>query len=122
MAKNNIVIPLVGNKLLVLLIAAFVIIGVGVARSKVFLENEITTSNHPTFTVKRGPLRISVIESGTIKALDQVIIKSELEGRTSILTLAEEGTRVKKGDLLVELGKITEDQKYKLESKYAYEY
>jgi len=103
MAKNNRVIPLVGNKLLVLLIAAFVIIGVGVARSKVFLENEITASNHPTFTVKRGPLRISVIESGTIKALDQVIIKSELEGRTSILTLVEEGTRVKKGDLLVEL-------------------
>ena len=57
----------------------------------------------PTFAVKRGPLTISVTESGTIKARDQVVIKSEVEGRTSIITLIPEGTRVKKGELLVEL-------------------
>ena len=57
----------------------------------------------PTFTAKRGPLTISVVESGTIKARDQVIIKNEVEGRTSIITLVREGVRVKKGDLLVEL-------------------
>jgi len=56
-----------------------------------------------TFTAKSGPLTISVTESGTIKARDQVIIKNEVEGRTSIITLIPEGTRVKKGDLLVEL-------------------
>jgi HlyD family secretion protein len=56
-----------------------------------------------TFTVQQGPLTISVLEAGTIKAREQIIIKNELEGRTQILTLIEEGTRVKKGDLLVEL-------------------
>jgi HlyD family secretion protein len=56
-----------------------------------------------TFVVKRGSLRISVTESGTIKARDQVILKSEVEGRTSILWLVPEGTPVKQGDLLVEL-------------------
>jgi HlyD family secretion protein len=56
-----------------------------------------------TFTVKKGPLTISVLESGTIKAKDQVIIKNEVEGRTSIIYLIDEGTRVQKGDLLVEL-------------------
>lgn len=56
-----------------------------------------------TFVVKRGPLRISVTESGTIQGLEQIIIKSEVEGRTTILSLVEEGTSVKKGDLLVEL-------------------
>ncbi len=66
------------------------------------------TKNDPaedptTFTVKRGPLVISVTESGTIKARDQVILKNEVEGRTSIITLIPEGTRVDKGDLLVEL-------------------
>ncbi|MBN1508357.1 MAG: hypothetical protein JW955_16025, partial [Sedimentisphaerales bacterium] len=61
----------------------------------------------PTFTARRGPLTISVVESGTIKARDQVIIKNEVEGRTSIITLVPEGTRVKKGDLLVALDAST---------------
>jgi HlyD family secretion protein len=103
MSKNNRIIPIVGNRHLVLIIAVFVVIGVGVARSKVFQSDETPSTNHATFVVKRGPLRISVIESGTIKARDQVIIKSEVEGQTSILSLVAEGTRVKKGDLLVEL-------------------
>lgn len=55
------------------------------------------------FTAQKGPLTISVLESGTIKAKDQVIIKNEVEGRTSIIYLIDEGTRVLKGDLLVEL-------------------
>jgi HlyD family secretion protein len=55
------------------------------------------------FPVKRGPLTIDVLQSGTIKAKEQIIIKNELEGRTSIIYLVEEGTRVKAGDLLVEL-------------------
>jgi HlyD family secretion protein len=57
----------------------------------------------PLFTVKQGPLTISVSESGTIKAREQVIIKNELEGRTTVLSLVPEASRVKKGDLLVEL-------------------
>ena len=57
----------------------------------------------PVFTVKRGPLTISVTESGTIKSREQVIIKSEVEGTTTIISLTPEGTRVKQGDLLVEL-------------------
>ena len=57
------------------------------------------------YTVRRGPLTISVIESGTIKAKEQEIIKSEVEGQAQIIFLIPEGTRVKKGDLLVELDK-----------------
>ncbi|MFH1082990.1 MAG: HlyD family efflux transporter periplasmic adaptor subunit [Pseudomonadota bacterium] len=59
--------------------------------------------NNATFSVKRGPLKISVIESGTIKPKDQVIIKNEVEGNTTILYLIPEGNMVKKGDLLVDL-------------------
>lgn len=65
-------------------------------------DNQSVTDT-PTFTVKRGPLTISVTESGTIKARDQVILKNEVEGRTSIIWLIKEGAKVKKGDLLVEL-------------------
>jgi len=69
-------------------------------------------SDSPTYQVKRGPLTISFVESGTIKARDQIIIKNEVEGRTSIISLVPEGARVKKGDLLVELDASSlEDEK-----------
>ncbi len=55
------------------------------------------------FAAREGPLRITVTESGTIKPKDQVIITSQVEGRTTILFLVPEGVRVKKGQLLVEL-------------------
>ena len=57
----------------------------------------------PIFKVRRGPLVISVTESGTIKNREEVEIKSQVEGRTAILTLVSEGTQAQPGDLLVEL-------------------
>ncbi len=68
------------------------------------------------FVVKRGPLRISVTEAGTIKSRDRVVVKSEVEGRTTILWLIQEGKHVQKGDLLLELdASRLEDQKTKQE-------
>lgn len=55
------------------------------------------------FTVREGPLTISVTTKGTIKAKDQIILKNEVEGQAQIIFLIEEGTVVKEGDLLVEL-------------------
>lgn len=54
-------------------------------------------------TARRGPLIISLNESGEIKPSQQIILKSEVEGRVSILYIIPEGTVVNKGDLLVEL-------------------
>jgi HlyD family secretion protein len=68
--------------------------------------------DQPVFAVQRAPLTISVTESGTIKAKEQIIIKNEVEGRTTIISLVPEGTRVRKGDLLVELdASALEDRK-----------
>ena len=39
----------------------------------------------PTYTVRQGPLTISVVESGTIKSLEQVSLKVEVEGQTTLL-------------------------------------
>lgn len=61
------------------------------------------SSAGPTFTVRRGPLVINVMESGTIQSRERVLVKSEVEGRTTILWLIPEGTHVTKGDVLVEL-------------------
>jgi len=74
---------------------------------KVVKGSEQADSNLVTFVAKRGPLTISVLESGTIKPKERLIIKNELEGRTSIISLISEGVKVKKGDLLVELDAST---------------
>ncbi len=88
------------------------VVGVGVAALRNARRGDMILSEQPAFEVRRGPLKISVTESGTIKAREQVIIKSEVEGRTTILYLIPEGTRVKKGELLVELDSSRlEDQK-----------
>jgi len=92
------------------LVGAFVIVvavGLGVVWLTVVRGGQKSAQDVATFAAKRGPLTISVVESGTIKARDQVVIKNEVEGRTSIITLVREGSNVKKGDLLVELDAST---------------
>ncbi len=74
---------------------------------KVVKADESPVSEMVTFAARRGPLTISVLESGTIKSREQVILKNEVEGRTSIISLIPEGTKVKEGDLLVELDAST---------------
>jgi len=84
-------------------IIVLLLIGITVVAFNHSSSKEIPAGDTPSFAVKRGPLRISVTESGTIQAREQIIIKSEVEGRTTILSLVEEGKIVKEGDLLVEL-------------------
>ena len=67
------------------------------------LGSKSTDESLAVFAARRGPLTISVSESGTIKAREQEVIKSQVEGQTQIIFLVPEGTRVKKGELLVEL-------------------
>ena len=79
------------------------LIGFNLLRLTASKGNIGSRNDHPTFTVMRGPLRINVVESGTIKAREQLIIKNEVEGKTSIIYLVPEGTQVEKGQLLIEL-------------------
>lgn len=53
--------------------------------------------------VRRGPLRITVLQRGELSAKNSTSIKSEIEGQTTILQLVPEGTVVQPGDLLVRL-------------------
>ncbi len=54
-------------------------------------------------TVKRGDFLVSIVEGGSLRAVNEVIVRCELEGTSHIISIAPEGTTVKKGDLLVEL-------------------
>ena len=53
--------------------------------------------------VRRGDLRISVVERANLKAANSVDLKCELEGRSTILWLIEEGSIVEPGELVCEL-------------------
>ena len=84
----------------------------GLIGHRVFVDTKRAPEKRAAFTARTGPLTISILESGTIKARDQIIIKNGVEGRTSIISLIPEGTLAEPGDLLVELdGSALEDAK-----------
>lgn len=66
-------------------------------------ETRGLAANGETALVRRGPLTISVTESGTIRPRQQVVLKNELDDPATILFVAPEGSIVKKGELVVEL-------------------
>ncbi len=90
------------KKLIIVLIAIAIIAG-AFFLTKVGKGSTANVEDQPFYTVEKGPLVISFTESGTIKARDQIIIKNEVEGRNTIITLIDEGKRVREGDLLIEL-------------------
>ena len=79
----------------------------------VFLQGKFTTSggsdkDSVVFTVVRDNLTISVTEDGDIKAINSKDLQSEVEGRTTIISIVDEGTYitpedVNNGKILVEL-------------------
>lgn len=72
----------------------------------VLSDNRIakTTQDEALYVdVQEGPLVLNILEAGSIKPREQLIIKSEVEGSNAILYIVPEGTRVQKGQLLVEL-------------------
>ena len=61
-------------------------------------------SAYASYEVQRGDLTVSVTESGSIAARQSVDIKSEVEGRTTIISIVDEGTYITQQD--VDEGKI----------------
>src|SRR5688500_6881669 len=55
------------------------------------------------YNVKKGDFLISVVEGGTLQAVNEVMIRNEVEGTARVIYIVPEGSYVKKGDLLVEL-------------------
>src|SRR5262245_22613412 len=54
-----------------------------------------------SFEVKRGDFLISIVEGGTIEAVNEEVIRSDVEGTARIIFIVPEGSTVKKGELLV---------------------
>lgn len=56
-----------------------------------------------TEVVKRGPLDIKVTERGNLESANNLTLRCMVEGETSLLKIAEEGTRVEKDQVIAEL-------------------
>ncbi len=74
------------------------------------LSGKTATEGTAKYTVKRGPLDIKITETGEIQAADNIKITPEIQGQATIVELVEEGARVKKGDVLVQLDKSQLEQ------------
>lgn len=66
-------------------------------------EDAETIDTVNTYTVSREDLPINVKEGGELVAVNETVVRSDVEGNATILSLIPEGTPVKKGDKLVEL-------------------
>lgn len=62
-----------------------------------------TTQDPFLFPVKRADLPITVRENAELQALRETIVRSEVEGQSTIIFIVPEGTVVKQGDKLIEL-------------------
>jgi HlyD family secretion protein len=98
-------------------IATVVSIGLAGVLAAAWLEARVADRalyNGPTRPVDRGPLVISVSEAGTIEAREKVVLKCEVNERTTAITyIVPEGTHVKKGELVVQLdSSVLQDELY----------
>ncbi len=57
----------------------------------------------PVYEVKPGKLRVTVVDRGSLESSGNSDVYCNVEGRTTIIKIMPEGTKVKKGDLICEL-------------------
>jgi len=96
----------------------------GIGAFLLFFSDDKEQSTATYYTVKRGNLTISVVEGGSLEAVNEVVVKNTIDGESSIISLIPEGSYVKKGDLLVEFDKgqvesSVQDKQVKYESRQA---
>ena len=99
---KNAKLQIVKNKRIILISGAVVLIivlAVYIAGARQKSQTTDRTMQLTSHTVTRGDLIISVTESGDIKAIDSTDIKSEVEGRTSIISIVDEGTVITEEDV-----------------------
>lgn len=109
---------LLQKKVLLPLIALVVILAL------VFGRGSSDTDESFFYSVTRGDFVISIVEGGTLKAVNEVVVKNTIDGDSRIIGLIPEGTYVNKGDLLVEFDtgeaeENVEEQRVQYQSRQA---
>jgi HlyD family secretion protein len=87
----------------IIAIAALAVAGWAYVKKDTIGVSAEDTKYQATFEVARGDLRISILDQGSLDALNSTEVQCEVEGRSTIISIVPEGAYVQKGDLLVEL-------------------
>lgn len=70
------------------------------------------TADTAYYEATRGDFLISIVEGGSLQAVQETTIRSEVEGTARVISIVPEGSVVKAGDILVQLDSgAAEDQK-----------
>ena len=72
------------------------------------------------YVVSRGDFLVSVTAGGTLEAVNQELIRNEVDGNSRVIYIVPEGTVVKEGDLLVELDSAEAEEQLN-QQKLSYE-
>jgi len=84
---------------------ATILIAIGLA-ARSYMQEEGSLEAIPVAAVQRGTVSISIIESGTLQALQSVTLASEINSnRAKVVKIVPEGTYIKQGDLVIEFDK-----------------
>ena len=84
------------------LMLALIVAVAAIAAMMVLKRSSGADEAQPVFAVAEGPLTIGISTTGSIHSRDKLIMRSELEGKNTILWVVDDGVNVKTGDLLVE--------------------
>ncbi|MDP8244883.1 MAG: HlyD family efflux transporter periplasmic adaptor subunit [Candidatus Hinthialibacter antarcticus] len=101
------------NKAGILIVLAVLCVAAGFGYTSMQSNGSINPDliNVPVFQVKQGPLKISVVESGTIRPRDEVILRNDTDDDTTIVSIIAEGAEVKKGDLIAVLDASAKEER-----------
>ncbi|MCI0587354.1 MAG: efflux RND transporter periplasmic adaptor subunit [Planctomycetes bacterium] len=97
MGRKGLILAGLGAPLLVGLLAG--------AKALVSSRGQAANGTTGTAVASRGKLKIAVVSTGSVKSKESKSVHSEIENRSEVTWIIEEGKDVKEGDLLVELDK-----------------
>ena len=105
---------------LVFLVALLGIIAIGFRTySKAGSTVEGSSAEVLTHTVSRQNLSVSITEQGTLESRENVEVKCKVRGENTVIWVVENGSEVKKGDVLVKLDTLVIEDTINERSKYA---
>ena len=91
--------------------AAALILAGGIVSTWILIPEGSSSNQANYYTVQRSDFLVSVVEGGNLEAVNNVLIRNEVDGSARIVYLIPEGTQVKEGDLLVELDSAEAEEK-----------
>ena len=85
-------------------VIAIAVIAIAWFGYKTFLSSDDTIDeNAQYYDVEQGSFLVTIVEGGTLEAVNEISVRNEVKYPTKIVSIVAEGTFVKKGDLLCEL-------------------